>query len=109
MTITGAYNAAALGCIVQAWCQSIAEGRNYASDGYSHLLDFTVDDVRMGENGSELQIPAGGKTVIVNVSACAMLGEVCVVATSMLGLHINCIVQRVVTRRHAYILCSTAR
>jgi hypothetical protein len=61
---------------LQAWCQSITEGRNYASDGYSHLLDFTVDAVRMGENGSELRLPAGGKTVTVKVTACAMLGEV---------------------------------
>lgn len=60
----------------QTWCQSIAEGRNYASDGYSHLLDFTVDAVRMGENGSELQLPAGGKTVTVKITAAAMLGEV---------------------------------
>ena len=57
------------------WCQSLSEGRNYASDGYSHLLDFTVDDVRMGENGSELQLPVGGKTVAVRLTVCAMLGE----------------------------------
>lgn len=60
----------------QTWCQSIAEGRNYASDGYSHLLDFTVDAVRMGENGSELHLPEGGKTVAVKITAAAMLGEV---------------------------------
>ena len=67
---------AALCSTRQSWCQSISEGRNYASDGYSHLLDFTVDAVRMGENGSELQLPVGGKTVTVKVTACAMLGEV---------------------------------
>lgn len=61
--------------MAQDWCQSISQGRNYASDGYSHLLDFTVDDVRMGENGSELQL-ASGKSVTVQVSACAMLGKV---------------------------------
>ena len=56
------------------WCEGIHDGRAYVSDGYSHLLDFTVDDVRMGENGSELQL-AEGKTVIVKLAAAAMLGE----------------------------------
>lgn len=43
------------------WCQGIREGRNYVGDGKSHLIDFKVNDVRMGENGSELKLAAAGK------------------------------------------------
>ena len=35
----------------------LREGRNYASDGFSHLMHFTVGGVAMGENGSELRLP----------------------------------------------------
>ena len=28
------------------WCEGIHRGRNYVGDGRSHLLDFTVNDVR---------------------------------------------------------------
>ncbi len=44
------------------WCEGIRAGRNYASDGFSHLLDFTVESngksVAMGEAGSEIALPA---------------------------------------------------
>jgi hypothetical protein len=56
------------------WCEGIRRGRNYVGDGRSHLLNFTVNDVRMGENGSELQIPATGR-VNVRVRAAAFLNE----------------------------------
>ena len=36
------------------WCEGIRQGRNYVSDGRSHLMDFKVNDVAMGEQGSEL-------------------------------------------------------
>ena len=38
------------------WCEEIRNGRNYVSDGYSHLMDFHVNHVVMGENGSELRL-----------------------------------------------------
>ena len=38
------------------WCEGIRAGRNYVSDGFSHLLDFRVNDTRVGENGSELRL-----------------------------------------------------
>ncbi|MEZ5328823.1 MAG: CehA/McbA family metallohydrolase [Verrucomicrobiales bacterium] len=55
-----------------AWCEGIREGRNYAGDGNSHLLEFQVDDVKMGENGSELKLDAARK-VKVRLQAAAML------------------------------------
>ena len=56
------------------WCEGIHRGRNYVGDGRSHLLDFTVNDVRMGENGSELRRSAAGP-VKVHVRAAALLNE----------------------------------
>jgi hypothetical protein len=56
------------------WCEGIRRGRNYVGDGRSHLLDFTVNDIRMGENGSELRLPGAGR-VKVHVRAAAFLNE----------------------------------
>ena len=56
-----------------AWCEGVREGRNYVGDGNSHLMDFQADDVRMGENGSELRLENGRK-VKVRLKAAAMLG-----------------------------------
>jgi hypothetical protein len=56
------------------WCEGIHRGRNYVGDGRSHLLDFAVNDVRMGESGSELRLSAAGR-VKVHVRAAALLSE----------------------------------
>lgn len=48
------------------WCQGIREGRNYVGDGKSHLLDFQVNDRRVGDLGSEISLAAPGK---IRVSA----------------------------------------
>ena len=40
----------------QKWCEGIRAGRNYVSDGHSHLMDFKVNDLAMGEHGSELKL-----------------------------------------------------
>jgi hypothetical protein len=56
------------------WCDGIRRGRNYVGDGRSHLLDFAVNDVRMGENDSELRLSAAGR-VKVHVRAAALLHE----------------------------------
>jgi hypothetical protein len=42
------------------WCEGVRRGHNYVSDGRSHLLDFKVNDVAMGENGSELRLAQPG-------------------------------------------------
>ncbi len=38
------------------WAQGLREGRNYVSDGKSHLLDFRVNNLRLGEGASELRL-----------------------------------------------------
>ena len=32
-----------------AWCEGLAKGRSYVSDGYAHALEFTVDGKRPGD------------------------------------------------------------
>ncbi|MFO1499607.1 MAG: CehA/McbA family metallohydrolase [Verrucomicrobiota bacterium] len=56
------------------WCQGIREGRNYVSDGRSHLLTFKADKVAMGHQGSELRLPQPG-SVHVKLQAAAFLNE----------------------------------
>ncbi len=56
------------------WIQGIREGRNYVSDGRSHILDFRVNDVQMGDGASELKLPGAG-TVQVRANVAALLGD----------------------------------
>ena len=56
------------------WCEGIRNGRNYVGDGKSHLIDFRVNDVPMGERGSEVRLRSPG-TVRARVRAAAMLAE----------------------------------
>lgn len=56
------------------WCEGIRQGRNYVSDGMSHVLDFRVGGVRMGENGSELRLAKPG-TVQLSANVSALLPE----------------------------------
>jgi len=58
----------------EAWCEGIREGKNYVSDGLSHLMDFKVENRAMGELGSELNLDTG-KEVSVKVRAAARLDE----------------------------------
>lgn len=52
------------------WCEGIKEGRSYVSDGKSHLVDFKVDNVAVGESGSERKLDQPGTVkVSANVSA----------------------------------------
>ncbi len=57
-----------------AWCEGIAQGRCYVSDGRSHLLDFTAGDVPVGERGSELRLAQSGR-VKLRATVAALLGE----------------------------------
>jgi hypothetical protein len=56
------------------WCEGIRKGRNYVGDGRSHLIDFRVGDVAMGENGSELRLSSPGK-VRATAKVAALLNE----------------------------------
>jgi hypothetical protein len=54
------------------WCQGIREGRNYVGDGRSHLINFKVNDLAMGQNGSELKLDRP-ETVHVTAKVAAWL------------------------------------
>ncbi|HUQ94086.1 MAG TPA: CehA/McbA family metallohydrolase [Bryobacteraceae bacterium] len=56
------------------WVQGIREGRNYVSDGKSHLMAFQVDNVEMGIGDSELRLASPG-TVKVTAQVAALLDE----------------------------------
>ncbi len=56
------------------WAEGIREGRNYVSDGKSHLLDFKVNDVEMGAGASELRL-ASSAPVRITARVAAFLDE----------------------------------
>jgi hypothetical protein len=56
------------------WCEGIRAGRNYVSDGFSHLIDFRVNDTHVGENGSELRLKSPG-SVHLTARVAARLDE----------------------------------
>jgi hypothetical protein len=55
-----------------AWCEGIKQGRSYVSDGRSHLIDFQVNDQKVGESGGELSLDSPA-TVKVTAHAAAYL------------------------------------
>jgi hypothetical protein len=55
-----------------AWVKGLRDGRSYVSDGKSHLLDFKVEDVAVGTQGSELQLK-GPRRVRVTARVAALL------------------------------------
>jgi hypothetical protein len=64
-----------------SWCQGIADGRSYVSDGTAHLLDFAAwpagevkKRVEMGVGGSELSLGKPGK-IQLTVDAAALSDE----------------------------------
>lgn len=56
------------------WTEGIREGRNYVSDGKSHIIGFNVNGVAMGEGGSEVKLAKPG-TVKISASVAALLDE----------------------------------
>ena len=52
------------------WIDAVRAGRNYVSDGKSHLMDFAVNGVQAGTGESEVKLGAPG-TVKVTVTAAA--------------------------------------
>ncbi len=57
-----------------AWVKGLREGRSYVSDGKSHLLDFKIDGLAVGTQGSELKLDAP-RRVRVTARVAALLGE----------------------------------
>lgn len=62
-----------------AWVRGLKDGRSYCGDGLSHILDFKVNDVAVGEPGSDGQISqldlAEPQPVRVTFDAAALLEE----------------------------------
>ncbi len=58
----------------EAWCQGISEGRNYVSEGHSHLMDFTLDGHALGDGDCEIALDAPRK-MKATVNAAALLPE----------------------------------
>lgn len=58
-----------------SYIEGIKDGRSYVSDGYSHIIDFAVDDAKMGIGKSELSLK-GSKTVSIKGKVAAYLPEV---------------------------------
>jgi hypothetical protein len=54
------------------WIDAVRAGRNYVSDGKSHLMDFAVNGVEAGTADGEVRLDAPGK-VKVTVTAAANL------------------------------------
>jgi hypothetical protein len=53
-----------------AWLEALAAGRSYVSDGRSHLMDFSVNNVGVGTNASEVKLTGSGMVhVRLKVSA----------------------------------------
>ena len=43
------------------WCEGLAQGRSYVSDGYAHALEFSVNGQ---PSGGELQLPGPGRVTV---------------------------------------------
>ncbi|MEX2568993.1 MAG: CehA/McbA family metallohydrolase, partial [Cyclobacteriaceae bacterium] len=57
-----------------AFIQTLKAGRSYVSDGFSHLIDFTVYGTSLGENNSEIHV-SQGDSLTISVRAVGMLDE----------------------------------
>ncbi|MDA0195054.1 MAG: CehA/McbA family metallohydrolase [Bacteroidetes bacterium] len=55
-----------------AWCEGISKGTNYVSDGFSHLIDFSINGQKSGDQNGTIPLDRQGK-VKVKVSAAAHL------------------------------------
>ncbi|MDH4089370.1 MAG: CehA/McbA family metallohydrolase [Cyclobacteriaceae bacterium] len=56
------------------YMDAIKKGKSYVSDGFSHLIDFKVNSISLGEENSEVKAPANA-TLNIEVKAAALLTE----------------------------------
>jgi hypothetical protein len=58
----------------ETWVNGVRDGRSYVSDGKSHLMDFNVNGVMVGTNGSEIKLGQPG-SIRVNAKVAARLDD----------------------------------
>jgi hypothetical protein len=46
------------------WIDAVQAGRNYVSDGKSHLFDFSVNGLALGTGGSEIRLDRPGRATV---------------------------------------------
>jgi hypothetical protein len=56
------------------YMEAIKKGKSYVSDGYSHLIDFSINGMGLGEHESELKVKAN-TTLNISVRASGFLTE----------------------------------
>ncbi len=63
----------------EGWIRGIRDGRSYCSDGLSHLFDFEINGLGVGEQRAAGQVSTlevkSGEPLKINVKAAAFLGE----------------------------------
>ncbi len=57
------------------WIQGIKDGRSYVSDGRAHLMDYKINGISLGTQGSEVALSAPG-TIHASVRVVAMLDRI---------------------------------
>src|SRR5216684_2013819 len=60
------------GLAFDGWLGAVRSGRSYVSDGKTHLLDFKMNEVQVGREGSELKLETP-RTVTARLRAAAYL------------------------------------
>jgi hypothetical protein len=68
------------------WVEALRAGRSYVSDGRSHLMDFSVNNVEVGTNGSEVKLTGSG-TVHARLKVSAYLNPPAVGADGLAADH----------------------
>lgn len=61
--------------VYDEWINALVDGKGYVSEGGSHLFDFQVEGLNVGENGSEVHLAEPG-SVRITCTATAWLPEV---------------------------------
>jgi len=68
------------------WLEAVRSGRSYVSDGRSHLMDFRVNGVEVGTQGSEVEMPASGNVHVTLKAGAYLEPSVDQPSASMLGI-----------------------
>lgn len=52
--------------------KALRTGSSYVSDGFTHLIDFSINDIKVGKNKSEIYV-SKGEMMNISVRAAGML------------------------------------